>query len=154
MGPDDHSRFSQMESGLAREFSELVIDQAKENRWNLMGIPAITFEEDESIGKGEFQVEARSQPRRTRSRSATGLDARAAPAKIPSITGAISLDAARGWASRRANPQLVVLDDDGRPAESISITRDPVVIGRLSTNDVVLSDPERQPAACRAPARR
>jgi hypothetical protein len=30
MGPDDHRRFSQMEAGLQREFSELVIDQAKE----------------------------------------------------------------------------------------------------------------------------
>ena len=44
MGPDDHSRFSQMEAGLQREFSELVIEEAKEHRWNLMGLPRITFE--------------------------------------------------------------------------------------------------------------
>ena len=38
-------------------------------------------------------------------------------------------------------PQLLVIGPNGEPAESISVTRDPVVIGRLSTNDVVLSDP-------------
>src|ERR671914_177667 len=58
MGSDDFARFSQMEAGLQREFSELVIDAAKENRWNLMGVPRISFREDESMGKGEFRVEA------------------------------------------------------------------------------------------------
>src|ERR671914_2989933 len=58
MGSDDHSRFSQMEAGLQREFSELVIEQAKQSRWNLMGVPRISFHEDESMGKGEFRVEA------------------------------------------------------------------------------------------------
>ena len=58
MGPEDHSRFSQMEAGLVREFSELGIDQAKQNRWNLMGLPRITFLSVEEMGKGEFRVEA------------------------------------------------------------------------------------------------
>ena len=37
--------------------------------------------------------------------------------------------------------ELVVLNVYGRPAERIPITRAPVTIGRLITNDVVLSDP-------------
>src|SRR5919106_4842958 len=45
MGSDDFDRFKQMEAGLQREFSELVIEAAKENRWNLMGIPKIEFVE-------------------------------------------------------------------------------------------------------------
>src|ERR671910_3145827 len=45
MGTEDHKRFAQMEPELQREFSELVIDQAKQNRWNLMGLPRIKFEE-------------------------------------------------------------------------------------------------------------
>ena len=39
-----------------------------------------------------------------------------------------------------ATAELVVLDDSGNPKEKISITREPVVIGRLSNSDVVLSD--------------
>ena len=58
MGEEDHERFSQMESGLVREFSEIVIEQAKQERWNLMGMPRITFVETEEMGKGEFKVEA------------------------------------------------------------------------------------------------
>ena len=39
-----------------------------------------------------------------------------------------------------AGAELVVLDEGGQEKERISITREPVNIGRLSTNDVVLSD--------------
>src|SRR5437764_15486984 len=46
LGSDDYPRFAQMEAGLQREFSDLVIETAKENRWNLMGLPRIHFEED------------------------------------------------------------------------------------------------------------
>jgi hypothetical protein len=140
MGSDDYSRFSQMESGLAREFSELVIDSAKENRWNLMGIPNITFEEVESIGKGEFKVEASFAAPANAEPSARVSTHEPHP-EDPSMTGAISLGAAERLGLASASPQLLVLDKDGKPAESISVTRDPVVIGRLSTNDVVLSDP-------------
>jgi hypothetical protein len=140
MGSDDYGRFSQMESGLAREFGELVIDSAKENRWNLMGIPVITFEEDESIGKGEFRVEASFAAPADESPGPRVSTHEPHP-EDPSITGAISLDAAERLGLATSNPQLLVLGADGEPAESISVTRDPVVIGRLSTNDVVLSDP-------------
>jgi hypothetical protein len=140
MGSDDYSRFSQMESGLAKEFSELVIDSAKENRWNLMGIPSIRFEEDESIGKGEFRIEA-SFAAPPNEEPKARVSTHAPDPEDPSITGAISLDAAEKLGLASSNPQLLVLGSDGQPAESISVTRDPVVIGRLSTNDVVLSDP-------------
>ncbi|MGH2756049.1 MAG: FhaA domain-containing protein [Actinomycetota bacterium] len=140
MGSDDYERFSQMEAGLAREFGELVIDSAKENRWNLMGIPSITFEEDPAIGKGEFRVEASFAAPPDEEPKARVSTHEPDP-QDPSITGAISLDAAERFGVASANPQLLVLGENGKPTESISVTRDPVVIGRLSTNDVVLSDP-------------
>jgi hypothetical protein len=138
MGTDDHSRFSQMEAGLAREFSELVIEEAKLNRWNLMGLPRITFEKVESIGKGEFRVEASLSadadvpgPRVSTRQAAEqeGADGRAVPT-----------DTATRMGLARTGAELVVLDDSGKPKEKISITRTPVVIGRLSTSDVVLAD--------------
>jgi hypothetical protein len=138
MGPDDYARFDQMESGLAKEFSELVIEQAKENRWNLMGLPKISFVETEGMGKGEFKVEA--------SLSADpDMEAPSVSTRQPAVddadsTRAISSDAADRLGVAGSGAGLVVLDSEGRPAERISITRAPVVIGRLSTNDVVLSD--------------
>lgn len=137
MGTDDFSRFSQMQAGLEKEFTELVIDAAKQNRWNLMGLPKIDFEEDGSIGKGEFTVESTfsagaDQPNRVSTHEPDG-SADEAPSAVSSHT-------AERMGLAAGAPQLLVLDPDGEPAERISLTRDPVVIGRLSTNDVVLSD--------------
>jgi hypothetical protein len=139
MGAEDHERFMQMEAGLQKEFSELVIDNAKQNRWNLMGMPEISFDVEESMGRGEFKVEAsfaaaeNEQPQ---------VATHAPSENDPSSTGAISTNTADklGLAQDSSDPQLIVLDGDGKPIERISLTREPIVIGRLSTNDVVLSD--------------
>ena len=138
MSSDDYAKFSQMEAGLQREFSELVIEQAKESRWNLMGIPRISFHEEESMGRGELRVEASltadpDSPSRVYTREPRADDA--------SSTRAVSSDTADRLGLAPAGARLVVIDDDGSDSENISITKDPVVIGRMSTNDVVLSDP-------------
>ena len=138
MGADDFSRFGPMASGLEREFSELVIDAAKENRWNLMGIPRISFEAEERYRKGEFRVEASltADPESASPKVST----HAPDAKGASSTRAISLDTAERMGLASAGAQLIVLDEAGREKERISITSEPVSIGRLSSNDVVLSD--------------
>jgi len=138
MGPDDHSRFSQMEAGLQREFSELVIEQAKQNRWNLMGLPRISFEAVEKMGKGEFKVEASLSadadvpgPRvATRDRGQEDM----------ANTRAVPTNTADRLGLANAGAEIVVYED-GTEKDTISVTKEPVVIGRLSTNDVVLSDP-------------
>lgn len=138
MGPDDHRRFSQMEAGLHGEFSELVIDHAKENRWNLMGMPRITFEEDASLSKGRFRVEASltADPDAGAPRVAT----RRPQPEEASFTRAIPVgsDAER---LTEEEAEFVVLGSDGSAKDRIRITEPPATIGRLSTNDVVLSDP-------------
>ena len=138
VGPDDYSRFSQMEAGLQREFSELVIESAKENRWNLMGLPEVTFHEESRLGKGEFRVEAAFAAAPDEQAQ---VSLREPDASRPGDTGAIPTTDAERMGLANGAPRLLVLDSDGKPAEQISVTRDPVVIGRLSTNDVVLSDP-------------
>ena len=139
MGSDDYGRFAQMESGLVKEFSELIIDAAKENRWNLMGIPRISFEEVEGMGKGEFRVEASlaADP----DRGAPAMSTREPQGGNLDSTRAISSDTAQRLGVKSAGAHLVLLGPDGKEKESIAITTAPVVIGRLSTNDVVLADP-------------
>jgi hypothetical protein len=138
MSADDYTKFSQMEAGLQREFSELVIEQAKQSRWNLMGVPRITFHEDESMGRGELRVEASltadpDAPAR--------VYTRAPESGGPPATGAVSADTASRLGLQSSGARLIVTDDSGAETETISITKDSVVIGRMSTNDVVLSDP-------------
>ena len=138
MGSEDHERFAQMEPGLVKEFSELVIEQAKQSRWKLMGMPEISFVEDERLGKGEFRVEAAltADP----ASNEPSVSTRQTDDGDPGSTGAISTDTARRLGLAGMGAELVVVENGGE-TEKISITRTPVVIGRLSSNDVVLSDP-------------
>ncbi|MGH2757491.1 MAG: FhaA domain-containing protein [Actinomycetota bacterium] len=138
MGPEDHARFGQMEAGLQREFSDLVIEAAKENRWNLMGMPRISFVEDSSKGKGEFRVEASlaadpNQRGEVSTHAPEGGDA--------SSSRAIASHTAEKLGVVGSGGVLIVLDDDGKDKERISITRTPIVIGRMSSSDIVLADP-------------
>lgn len=133
MGPEDHERFAQMEAGLQREFSEIVIQAAKENRWNLMGLPKISFEQEESYTKGRFRVEAAL----TADPDVEGPSVSTKqPKEDGSATRAVSVVAGEPG----NGPVLVVLGSDGKEEDRIRLTRDPVSIGRMSTNDVVLSD--------------
>jgi hypothetical protein len=138
LGPDDYTRFSSMEAGLVREFSDLVIDAAKEHRWNLMGMPKIAFQQVEDLGKGEFRVDASltADPDAPPMRAST----HEADANDPSATAAISSHTAERLGMLGSQAKLVVLDDSGSPKEEISITKSPVTIGRLSSNDVVIPD--------------
>lgn len=138
MGTEDFERFDQMAAGLEREFSELVIDSAKQNRWNLMGMPKIVFVEDPSLGRGEFRVEpSLSADPDVAAPAASTQDAEPGSAS----PGAVSSDTASRLGIVPTGPKLVILDDDGNATEEITLTRDPIVIGRMSTSDVVLSDP-------------
>ncbi len=138
MGTEDHARFLQMEGGLRQEFSDLVIQKAKEERWNLMGLPRISFIPQEDMGKGELVVEASfaADPGREPARVST----REPKANDAGSTRAISSATAERLGLAPASAELAVLGDNGEPQERISVTRTPITIGRLSTNDVVLAD--------------
>jgi len=140
IGPDDFQRFEPMADGLRREFSELVIDKAKERRFNLMGLPQIAFVKEEKLGRGEFRVEAAlsADPDRMAPQVSTREPKSAEDADS---TRAISSHTAdRMGIERTKGAELLVFDETGKPRERISLTRTPITIGRLSTNDVVISD--------------
>nr|MBA2313362.1 DUF3662 and FHA domain-containing protein [Actinomycetota bacterium] len=139
ISPDDYERFGPMEAGLQREFGEMVIDAAKKNRWHLMGVPRISFHETEELGKGEYRTEASltADPDAPGPRASTHEPDR----KNLSATRAISSDTAQRLGMTAARVQLIVLDEHGDAKERIDLTSSPVAIGRQSTNDVVLPDP-------------
>ena len=90
------------------------------------------------MGRGELRVEASltadpDAPARVYTRDPERVDA--------SSTAAVSSATASKLGLASSGARLVVTDDSGKETETISITKDPVVIGRMSTNDVVLSDP-------------
>ena len=137
MGPEDHERFVGMEAQLVREFGDLVIEAAKENRWNLMGVPRISFRSVEKMGRGEFKVEA------SLAADADAGAPRASTHEPPaerSHTRAISLQSAQRLGMPGGAALLEVLGESGEVKEKISLANSPVTVGRLSTNDIVLGD--------------
>lgn len=138
LGPDDHARFDQMHAGLEKEFSELVIDEAKRHHWNLMGLPRVSFHKIDEMGAGELRVEASL----VADKEAKGphVSTHEPAHGGPDATRAVSSDTAARLGVVGSGAQLVVLDESGGRTEKISITRHPIVIGRLSTCDVVLAD--------------
>jgi hypothetical protein len=138
MGPEDFARFSPMEAGLQREFSDLVIEQAKQNRWNLMGRPRISFGQLDDMKRGDFKVDASlaADP----DVHTPWVSTHAPDQADLGATHAMSATTADRFGLERA-ASLVVLDSAGAPKDRISITSPPVEIGRQSSNDVVLSDP-------------
>lgn len=138
MGSDDYGRFEQMEAGLKREFSDLVIEQAKLNRWHLMGLPRISFNEEEGLGKGEFRVEASLAADEDVGRPVATT--REPQDEADSSTRAVAFGTAERLGLVTAGAELVVLEE-GKPSDRITITKSPVVIGRMSTSDVVIPDP-------------
>ncbi len=138
LGSEDHERFSQMRAGLEREFSELVIDEAKQNHWKLMGLPRVSFHETDGMGKGELRVEASLVA--DEAVEGSRVSTREPPPHDTGATRAVSSDTAARLGLASSGARLVVLDSGSRRKETISITRDPVVIGRLSSSDVVLAD--------------
>jgi Protein of unknown function (DUF3662)/FHA domain len=138
MGNEDYARMAQMEPGLQREFSELVIQKAKEERWNLMGLPQIAFFPQGDMGQGELVVEASfaAEP----GRQPPQVSTREPNADDVNATRAISSVTAERLGLKSSGAELAVLGEDDTPRERISITRTPISIGRLSTNDVVLAD--------------
>jgi len=140
IGPEDYERFEPMEAGLTREFSELVIDKAKERRFNLMGLPRIAFIKEEKLGRGEFRVEASLAADPDRQAPQVSTRAPKSAEDASSARAISSHTSERMGLEQPAGAELIVLDENGEAGERISVTSTPITIGRLSTNDVVISD--------------
>ncbi|MFP5351782.1 MAG: FhaA domain-containing protein [Actinomycetota bacterium] len=138
LSPDDHARFDQMRAGLEREFSELVIEEAKRQHWNLMGLPRVSFHKVDEMGTGELSVEASLVA--DEDVKGSKVSTHEPEEGSADSSRAVSSDTAARMGVVGSGAQLVVLDEKGNRKEKISITRQPVVIGRLSTCDVVLAD--------------
>ncbi|MDQ3752191.1 MAG: DUF3662 and FHA domain-containing protein [Actinomycetota bacterium] len=138
IGPDDYERFLPLQAGLLNEFSDVIIETAKQNRWNLTGRPQVVFIEEDDFGRGEFRVES----------SLTADEGEPAPAVATrqpdetdiGATRAISMNTAERLGVSGSGAVLVARGGSGRTGETIAITRSPVVIGRLSSVDIVLAD--------------
>jgi hypothetical protein len=113
LSEEDGARFEQAEAALAKELRQVVVDNAAERGWDLMGPPQVEFFVDSSYKRGDLTcvgslVEGAEQP------AAAEADADAAGAQL-------------------------VIHEDGE-VRSLPVRRDSVTIGRLPDCDVVIDD--------------
>jgi Protein of unknown function (DUF3662)/FHA domain len=115
LSPHDRERFAQAEHAMISELRQLLREGAAERGWSLVGPPEIVFEMDESLGKGQFRLEA----------SLVEGEDTGASAQIPAVG--------------HGSGELILLED-GRPTRTYPLDKNLVTIGRLPECDVVLTD--------------
>jgi hypothetical protein len=124
ISPEDRERFSQIERALAKELEQVVVEGARERGWGLLGPPEVTFETDQSIGRGEFRCEA----------------ALVQSGDVESGEHTAFLPASAPGGPKPARAELVLLDG-GADSDKYALDGERTVIGRMSECDIVLKDP-------------
>ncbi|HYU56420.1 MAG TPA: DUF3662 and FHA domain-containing protein [Actinomycetota bacterium] len=121
---EDRDHFSQVEQAIGKELEGVVLENARERGWGLLGPPEVVFETDPDLKKGTFHCEARL---------VQAEDVR---------TGehAAYLPAAGAGAPAAAGPAALVLIAGGSESGRFPLDRDVVRIGRMADCDVVLED--------------
>jgi hypothetical protein len=110
LSPDDAERYEHAEAALAAELKQVVLENAAERGYGLVGPPEVEFAVDDSRKKGDFQVDA----------SLVEGEQQVAPAT----------------AGPRAS---LAVHEDGQ-VRDVPLDRDVVTIGRLPDCEVVLKD--------------
>lgn len=114
---EDGPKFQQIETALVAELETVILDNAAERGWGLVGPPEVEFFVDNKLKRGDLQVEGSlvqgDQP--------VEAPKPAAPAAVP---------------PKRA--QLRVMEQDG--VRAIPVDKELITIGRLSECDVVVND--------------
>jgi Protein of unknown function (DUF3662)/FHA domain len=112
LSPEDHERLEHAEAAVAKELGSVILENASERGWGLVGPPGVTFDVDEGLRKGDFMCVA------------TLVEG---PEKVEPA-GAAAAPAA-----------TLVVREDGRE-RTVPLELETATIGRLPECEVVLKD--------------
>ncbi|MCA1727297.1 MAG: DUF3662 and FHA domain-containing protein, partial [Actinobacteria bacterium] len=118
----DQEHFAQIESALAKELQQVVVDGARERGWGLLGPPEVTFDTDQELGQGQFRCEAHL--------------VQAEDVKSGEHTAFLPAGAA---GAGEATAELVLVANGGS-AQTYKLDRDVISLGRMNDCDIVLED--------------
>jgi FhaA, N-terminal domain/FHA domain len=116
LSEDDAPRFQQMESALAAELNQLILETAAERGWGLVGPPEVELFVGHDLRKGDLEVEA----------SLVQGEQKVEPAAVVQAAAA----------GQRA--ELVV--HAGDDVRRVALDKEVLTIGRLPGSDVVVDD--------------
>lgn len=113
LAEEDGGRFEQAEAAIAKELRQVVVDNAAERGWDLMGPPQVEFFVDPSYRRGD-------------------LTCTASLVEGPEEPAAAETDA--------ATPSATLAIHEADTVRNVPVRRDTVTIGRLPDCDVVIED--------------
>jgi Protein of unknown function (DUF3662)/FHA domain len=113
---EDGPKFQQIETALVAELKTVILDNAAERGWGLVGPPAVEFFVDNKLKRGDLEVEA-------------SLVQGDQPVESPKPAAV---------AAPKKRAQLRVIEEDG--VRAIPVDKELMTIGRLSECDIVVSD--------------
>jgi hypothetical protein len=58
LSPEDRDRLAHAETAIARELGSVILENASERGWGLVGPPEVVFETDDRLKKGDIRCEA------------------------------------------------------------------------------------------------
>jgi hypothetical protein len=116
LSEDDAPRFQQMESALAAELKQLVLETAAERGWGLVGPPEIELFVGHALRKGDLEVEASLVPG----------EHKVAPAAVQQAA--------------EAGHRAELLVHAGEDVRRVALDKEVLTIGRLAECDIVVND--------------
>jgi hypothetical protein len=116
LSEDDAPRFQQMESALAAELKQLILETAAERGWGLVGPPEVQLFVGHALRKGDLDVEASLVPG----------EEKVAPAAVVQAA--------------EAGHRAELLVHAGQDVRRVPLDKEVLTIGRLADCDIVVDD--------------
>lgn len=146
LGADDFEKTAPLHTALSQELEEYVRQKAAEKGFTLIGGPAVSFEEDPTLGVGEIRVRSsyaasESPPAGTKSReNAAGVEEDQLNFGEHTMIFRKEEKGVEKEVSSRKKVVLTVIEGPDEGKKFFLEGEGPFMIGRKSTNHVVLLD--------------
>ncbi|HEY5526316.1 MAG TPA: DUF3662 and FHA domain-containing protein [Candidatus Anoxymicrobiaceae bacterium] len=124
LSPKDYTRFESYQAVLATELENLLISYIKEHSYAVLDRPRVKLVEVDRLREGEFWIKSRIEG-----------DLPQEHEKVETHEGIVRHGTGTGPAL------LEMLDSGGGASPVFDISTQPVQIGRIADNDIVLPDP-------------
>jgi Protein of unknown function (DUF3662)/FHA domain len=135
LSPSDFAQFEQYKRSLERDLAEAVLGAARDRSFTLLAYPTVEIEQDAEISPGDLRVAC----------ALVDASGEEVPANEPERLGIetghtmiLDRDALRS-AKPRA-PQGAIVAREGSVRREVTLTADPITVGRDPKNDIVLDD--------------
>lgn len=136
LSPSDFAQFEQYKRSLERDLAEAVLGAARDRSFTLLAYPTVELEQDADISPGDLRVAC----------ALVDASGEEVPANEPERLGGIEtghtmvLDRDALRSAKPRAPQGAIVAREGSVRREVTLTADPITVGRDPKNDIVLDD--------------